>query len=345
MFPRVLLRAAARPARWGGRAAPPAWCRGARSSAAAPSAETPADKAATFVVSLGHEPEVAAGVVKALRDGGLAGEALLSTVRALAGRWEVGEDAGLDDLVLSVRSELARTQGKRRVTFRVVPPGASSAASAFEVEALEGMSLTDVAKHGDGEGAALAEYIECACSGVMACSTCHAVADDAWFAAVGAPDEDEQDMLDLAYELRPSSGLAASSSSRASSTGSCSTCRPGATSTSRSKTRDGPPGGPSDRPAPVHAPPRPVRPRDAHHIRPRTRPTAPSRPSDLPRATGTARAREARRHRARWRLDVAAELTAEKGRRAAIASPSAPAAAATLERRRREPPAEGTRGR
>ena len=203
------IRAAARPALLrGGRAAPPAWCRGARSSAAAPSAETPADKAATFVVSLGHEPEVAAGVVKALRDGGLAGEALLSTVRALAGRWEVGEDAGLDDLVLSVRSELARTQGKRRVTFRVVPPGASSAASAFEVEALEGMSLTDVARHGDGDGArTLAEYVECACSGVMACSTCHVVVDPAWFDRVGAPDEDEQDMLDLAYEPRPSSRL------------------------------------------------------------------------------------------------------------------------------------------
>jgi hypothetical protein len=37
-------------------------------------------------------------------------------------------------------------------------------------------SLTDVAKFGDGDGAqVLGEMIECACSGIMACSTCHVV--------------------------------------------------------------------------------------------------------------------------------------------------------------------------
>ena len=36
--------------------------------------------------------------------------------------------------------------------------------------------MTDVAKFGDGDGAqVLGEMIECACSGIMACSTCHVV--------------------------------------------------------------------------------------------------------------------------------------------------------------------------
>ena len=55
------------------------------------------------------------------------------------------------------------------VTFQVVP----SRGEAFECEALEGMSLKDVAEFGDGPGAELlGEHLECACSGVMACSTC-----------------------------------------------------------------------------------------------------------------------------------------------------------------------------
>ena len=70
------------------------------------------------------------------------------------------------------------------------------------------MSLKDVAEHGEGPGAALlAEVLECACSGVMACSTCHVYVDrDSWD-TVGAPSEEEQDMIDLAHEPGPYSRL------------------------------------------------------------------------------------------------------------------------------------------
>jgi len=142
----------------------------------------------------------------------------------MAGRLEVGEDAGLDALIASVEQELARTDGKAKVTMWCVPPGAwrseeysddSNGTSredmmkaAFRVEGFEGMSLTDVAKFGDGEGAStLAEYIECACSGIMACSTCHVVLDGDWADKVGEPIEAEQDMIDLAYQPELSSRL------------------------------------------------------------------------------------------------------------------------------------------
>ena len=63
----------------------------------------------------------------------------------------------------------------------------------FECEGLEGMTLRDVTEHADGIGAGtLSEYIECACSGVMACSTCHVIVEPECFHMVGPPDEAEQ---------------------------------------------------------------------------------------------------------------------------------------------------------
>lgn len=193
----------------------------ARSSA--PTDESPADKAVTFIITVGYEAEVAKGVVKALQESGLSGEALLATARQLAGRWEVGEDEGLEALAASVKMTLQRTEGKEMVSLKIVPPNSWHSAEgeegmeddydtmmtrAFPVQAFEGTSLTDVAKFGTGEGAStLGEYIECACSGIMACSTCHVVLDDKWFEKVGPPGEAEQDMLDLAYSPRDTSRL------------------------------------------------------------------------------------------------------------------------------------------
>jgi ferredoxin len=79
---------------------------------------------------------------------------------------------------------------------------------AFTVQAMTGLTLTDVAKFGDGAGASeLGDALECACAGIMACSTCHVVIDPDWFDKVGEPCEDEQDMLDLAYAPRCTSRL------------------------------------------------------------------------------------------------------------------------------------------
>ena len=181
------------------------------------------------MISVGYDAAIADGVVKALLESGLRGEALLSTARSMAGRWEVGDDEGLEALVASVKTNMAQSEGKATVRVQVVPPSAwdsgedgggeydageergrreAMMARAFPVAALEGTSLTDVAKFGDGEGSStLGEYMECACSGIMACSTCHVVIDPEWYDRVGPPCEDEQDMLDLAYSPRPTSRL------------------------------------------------------------------------------------------------------------------------------------------
>ena len=49
--------------------------------------------------------------------------------------------------------------------------------------------------------------IEAECGGACACATCHVYVDDAWSAVVGPPEAMEEDMLDFAYDVRPTSRL------------------------------------------------------------------------------------------------------------------------------------------
>ena len=49
--------------------------------------------------------------------------------------------------------------------------------------------------------------IEAECGGACACATCHVYVDETWSAKAGEPQAMEEDMLDFAYELRPTSRL------------------------------------------------------------------------------------------------------------------------------------------
>ncbi|KAL3896135.1 MAG: hypothetical protein SGPRY_013339 [Prymnesium sp.] len=122
----------------------------------------------------------------------------------LAGAWEVGDDAGLKALAQAVEREQLEAAGAQRVDFHVQP----ARGKPFACFGLAGQTIRQLVEAGEGEGAAtLGEHLECACSGVMACSTCHVYVHPAWWAAVGAPSEEEQDMIDLAHEPRPNSRL------------------------------------------------------------------------------------------------------------------------------------------
>ena len=164
------------------------------------------ESAKKLIISIGHDSNIADAVISALKAGGITDIKMVSTVETLAGRWEVGEDNGLNDLVLSVREEIAKRYGKPQITFTVVPPKKAVKEHGFNVEAYVGMSIADAAQGGSGK-LQLSEYIECACSGVMACSTCHVIVDEKWKNKVEPPEEAEQDMLDLAYGSGPNSRL------------------------------------------------------------------------------------------------------------------------------------------
>src|SRR5712672_2432229 len=49
--------------------------------------------------------------------------------------------------------------------------------------------------------------IEAECGGACACATCHVFVDEAWFEKTGGPAEMEEDMLDFAFDVRPTSRL------------------------------------------------------------------------------------------------------------------------------------------
>jgi ferredoxin, 2Fe-2S len=49
--------------------------------------------------------------------------------------------------------------------------------------------------------------IEAECGGACACATCHVYVDDAWIAKTGEATAMEQDMLDFAFDVRPTSRL------------------------------------------------------------------------------------------------------------------------------------------
>ena len=69
-----------------------------------------------------------------------------------------------------------------------------------EVDAPLGLSVLEIAhKHGVD--------IEGACEGSLACSTCHVIVDAVWFEKLSEPTEDEEDMLDLAFDLQETSRL------------------------------------------------------------------------------------------------------------------------------------------
>jgi 2Fe-2S ferredoxin len=69
-----------------------------------------------------------------------------------------------------------------------------------EVDAPLGLSVLEIAhRHGVD--------IEGACEGSLACSTCHVIVDGAWYGKLSKATEDEEDMLDLAFDLQETSRL------------------------------------------------------------------------------------------------------------------------------------------
>ena len=69
-----------------------------------------------------------------------------------------------------------------------------------EVDAPLGLSIMEVAQKFDID-------IEGACEGSLACATCHVIVEPSWYQRLDEPSEDEEDMLDLAFDLQQTSRL------------------------------------------------------------------------------------------------------------------------------------------
>jgi len=70
----------------------------------------------------------------------------------------------------------------------------------WEVEAPLGVSVMEIAISNNID-------MEGACEGNMACATCHVIVDPDWSGKLPVPQEEEEDMLDLVYDLKRTSRL------------------------------------------------------------------------------------------------------------------------------------------
>ena len=70
-----------------------------------------------------------------------------------------------------------------------------------KVEAQEGATVMETALRNS------VPEIEAECGGACACATCHVYVADEWTGIVGKPSQMEEDMLDFAFEVRPTSRL------------------------------------------------------------------------------------------------------------------------------------------
>lgn len=70
----------------------------------------------------------------------------------------------------------------------------------IEVDTCEGDNLLDIAQANNLD-------MEGACGGSCACSTCHVIVDPEYYDKLEEPDDDENDMLDLAFGLTETSRL------------------------------------------------------------------------------------------------------------------------------------------
>lgn len=71
----------------------------------------------------------------------------------------------------------------------------------YEVEAENGSTVMENAIKNAVPG------IEAECGGACACATCHVYVDENWSDKTGSPEAMEEDMLDFAFDVRPTSRL------------------------------------------------------------------------------------------------------------------------------------------
>jgi 2Fe-2S ferredoxin len=71
----------------------------------------------------------------------------------------------------------------------------------FDLNADEGSTVMENAVRNSVPG------IDAECGGACACATCHVYVDEDWVEKVGGPQPMEEDMLDFAFDVRPSSRL------------------------------------------------------------------------------------------------------------------------------------------
>lgn len=143
-----------------------------------------------YLISEGIDQKVAQGVIDAF----LPARPTVGDIKALGSQ-------GLASLTASVEREIkSNAWSEESINIAVKVPHENLE---FTITGKVGQTLYQIAKQNHDLG----QYLECACSGVAACSTCHIIVEDKYFEKLPPPKEDELDMLDLAAGLTDRSRL------------------------------------------------------------------------------------------------------------------------------------------
>mmetsp|Transcript_1570 Transcript_1570/g.2597 ORF Transcript_1570/g.2597 Transcript_1570/m.2597 type:complete len:200 (+) Transcript_1570:29-628(+) len=140
----------------------------------------------------GLEETVAQGIINAFPRGRVS----MADIKALG-------DVGLKALSESVEREIDSRKhmvGKGSIDITVAVPhhGVS-----FNLTVPNNTTFFELARQNED----ISQYMECACSGIAACSTCHVIVDPSQFDALPEAEEAELDMLDLAWGVTDTSRL------------------------------------------------------------------------------------------------------------------------------------------
>ena len=138
-----------------------------------------------------YKHEDCEGIIKTLKKSGL--PVNISTARSLG-------DEGLTALVDSLHAQKKSTAGRAEIAVHVNVPHERHR---FTVQCYEGDTVQDIAENDE----MVSGYLAFACTGNMACSTCHCILDAESFEKLEPPSAAEEDMLDMAADLRPTSRL------------------------------------------------------------------------------------------------------------------------------------------
>lgn len=156
------------------------------SSSSSGSSSKQSNPVAQWLTSKGIEEKVALGMIKSFP-----APPTISELQSFGME-------GIKALANAVKNE----QAKMQVTEQKIPVHihVSKENRTFTLEALPGQTFYELTQDHPRE---LGQYLECACRGISACSTCHVYVDEEFIPKLIPPEEDEMDMLDLAWGYDP----------------------------------------------------------------------------------------------------------------------------------------------
>lgn len=143
-----------------------------------------------WLTEQGIEDHIAQGIIKAFPNG----RVTVSEVKSLG-------PSGLKSLSEAVKRELgSKPKNVPDISINIEVPHQRVT---LQLPVRVGTTFYHLAKQNHDIG----QYLMCACSGVAACSTCHVIVDKEYYDKLPPPQEDELDMLDLAWGVTSTSRL------------------------------------------------------------------------------------------------------------------------------------------